>query len=109
AQKKAKQKKQFQMVGGAVAVAVVVAIILIAVNRPSNDGIDVDYSGLAFAPPPVTAGAATPEASPTTNPDEPLTGAVLGDPNAPVTMVIYADFECPYCRLFAADNQPQII
>ena len=27
-------------------------------------------------------------------------GASLGDPNAPVKIVLYADFQCPYCRHF---------
>lgn len=33
----------------------------------------------------------------------------IGDPNAPVTIVQYADFQCPYCRLFALDIQPELI
>jgi protein-disulfide isomerase len=109
AQQKAKQKKQLQLLGGGVALAVVVAVILIFANRPSSSGLDIDYSGVAFAPPPVTLSSGTPAASPITGAQQSVSGAVLGDPEAPVTMVIYADFQCPYCRLFAAETQPKII
>lgn len=109
AQQKAKKKQQLQLLGGGVAVAIVVAILLILVNRPSNSGLDIDYSGVAFAPPPVTLSAGTPVASPAAEGEQPYVGAVLGDPNAPVTMAIYADFQCPFCRIFAAETQPKII
>ena len=33
----------------------------------------------------------------------------LGDPNAPVKVVEYADFQCPYCRLYWQETEPQII
>ncbi len=36
-------------------------------------------------------------------------GNTLGDPNAPVKIIEYADFQCPYCRLFWQDTEPQII
>lgn len=34
--------------------------------------------------------------------------AILGDPNAPITMIEFSDYECPYCRKFWADTLPQI-
>lgn len=33
---------------------------------------------------------------------------VLGDPNAKVTVVEFADYQCPYCRRYAKDVFPQI-
>jgi len=39
----------------------------------------------------------------------PQNGMTLGSPKAPVTLVEYADLQCPYCRQFAVDAMPSII
>ncbi len=39
----------------------------------------------------------------------PQDGAMLGDPNAPVTISEYADLRCPACRTFALDFMPAVI
>lgn len=60
------------------------------------------------------ANAATAVASPHASPaaDEAphdLTGYILGDPQAPNTLQVYADYRCPHCRMFATEIEPQII
>jgi len=32
----------------------------------------------------------------------------LGDPNAPVTMIEFSDYECPFCKSFFAETLPKI-
>lgn len=35
-------------------------------------------------------------------------GRAMGDPNAPVTIEIYEDFQCPACKTFSEQIEPQI-
>ncbi len=40
----------------------------------------------------------------------PIEGApVQGDPNAPMTIVTYSDFQCPYCARFAEQTMPTLV
>lgn len=34
--------------------------------------------------------------------------AVLGDPNAPITMIEFSDYQCPYCQRFYSTILPEI-
>lgn len=52
-----------------------------------------------------TAGG-SPEASP--EPSE-LRGYILGDPDAPNTLQIYADYRCPHCRAFSQEIEPLLV
>lgn len=36
-------------------------------------------------------------------------GLSLGDPNASVTVVEFADFQCPYCQMYFTDIEPRIM
>ncbi|MEW6400780.1 MAG: thioredoxin domain-containing protein [Chloroflexota bacterium] len=36
-------------------------------------------------------------------------GLALGDPNAPVKIDVFEDFQCPACRTYTQDIEPQII
>lgn len=33
----------------------------------------------------------------------------MGDPNAPVKMVEYSDFQCPFCKRFADETEKQVV
>ncbi len=110
AQAQAKKKKQLQLIIGGVAAAVVVAVIVIFLNRPSDSGKQIDYSGLEVAQSGIVASQGTAVASPEVT--EPLafaTGATVGDPNAPVTMHIFSDFQCHFCLQFHDDTLPLIV
>ena len=36
-------------------------------------------------------------------------GATMGDPDAPVHIIEYSDFQCPFCRRFHEETLPQIV
>ena len=39
----------------------------------------------------------------------PQNGTVLGDPNAPLLIVEYGDYQCPFCRKFATGDMSRLI
>jgi len=76
--------------GGLGLIAVMLAFVLVQVTRPAPPEVTSFY-------PDVPRGM-TETGHPT-----------LGDPNAPVTLLIYEDLACPNCRRFVEDIEPQVI
>src|SRR5262245_17108061 len=60
--------------------------------------VNVMLNGTSEAPQP---GLVTP------HPDQKANS--MGDPNAPVKIIEYGDFQCPFCRRFWQEAEPQII
>jgi protein-disulfide isomerase len=85
-----------------VAVAVAVAAALVAASL-----LGARDSGTATAPTAATLlGAEETEALLR---GIPQTGTALGSPDAPVTLVEYADLQCPYCAVWAHDAFPALV
>lgn len=87
----AARRRRLVEIGAAVAVAVVVAVVLIALNRPGSADLG-----------PIAARAGQ-------HPGVPANGRVLGDPNAPVQVVEYGDYQCPGCGQFARSDEARLV
>lgn len=93
----------------AAAFAVVTAAAAIAAE-PSPSvapaASEVPFPDLTMAPlvtlPPVSASLLGPR-------DLTMDGYAYGDPDAPVTIDVYEDFQCPYCQRFSLLEEPKLV
>jgi protein-disulfide isomerase len=79
------------MVVGAISIAVIIALALIIIPQLGKDGLGEIKTADASA-----AGL-------------PSNGNVLGDPSAPVKVVEWGNYQCPFCGIFARETQGQLI
>jgi protein-disulfide isomerase len=90
AERQTKRRRQLTVIG-AIGVAVIIALALIVIPRLGNDG-----------PGDITSADASAS-------DLPSNGTVLGNPSAPVKVVEWGNYQCPFCGAFARENQSQLI
>ena len=74
---------------GAIAAAVVIGASLIFLNRPGASADDSEFVIREV--------------------NAPISGNVLGDPNAPVRIIEYGDYQCPHCKDFFTDIEPTLV
>lgn len=100
AQQKAKQRKEMlRWLGAGLLVAFVAVAVLIWVsNRDDKETIVGGPENVAT----VVAGPVIPSSVQ-------LNGTTMGDPAAPILVVEYGDYQCPFCAKFARQDMPTLI
>ncbi len=85
----AHRRRTAYLAGGIALIALIVVVALVLVSQSGDDGGDADpnatFAGVEQA------------------------NLTIGDPQAPVTVLEFADLQCPYCRDFAVDDLPGIV
>lgn len=96
--------KNLIFIGGLVVIAA--ALIAYLLIRPDNDAT----SAAPAVGPAVTSAtsdsAATGSAVERRQADDPL---ALGAPDAPVALVVFSDYRCPFCAKFSRDTEPELV
>jgi protein-disulfide isomerase len=81
------RKQKLYIILGVIGVAVIIAALLIIPSlQPVGDIVTI-----------------TPHERPMVD------GRAMGDPNAPVTIEVYEDFQCPACKTFSEQIEPQVV
>lgn len=82
--------------GTGLALVIFAVIAVIAINsRDDDSGSSGDVAN-------VIAGRPVPEGLQ-------QNGTILGDPNAPLLIIEYGDYQCPFCKKFSDDDMPILI
>jgi protein-disulfide isomerase len=98
------RRRRLMQLGGVLAAAIVVVAIAIAVSAGGGSG--GDSGTVAKKPGEAVAGQ---RASRSMLAGIPQSGLTLGDPKAKVTLVEFADPQCPFCREYALNVMPRLI
>jgi len=93
------QRNRLLMLAGAVGVAAVVVIVLIAIGAGSDSKSDNTPSTTSAAAPVEKSFLA----------GVPQHGDTLGSPDAPATLIVYEDPQCPFCRDWSLQTLPSVV
>jgi len=91
-----RRRRLLQLASAAVFLAIAVVVVLIVVNANKSGGGDANNLRDAGE---VNQGLA----------GIPQSGMLLGDPNAPVTLIEFGDLKCPVCAAFSEEIIPAVI
>jgi protein-disulfide isomerase len=97
------RKRRLVLLGGAVALAALVVVVAILISQGGDDGDTAQPAG--------AGGSGDGESAEVSDISEgiPQRGVTLGDPEAPATLIEFADLQCPFCAQFATQALPTVI
>ena len=100
----AERKRRLALLGGAVALAALVVVVAIFISQGGDDGDTAQPAGGA-------GGSGDGESAKVSDISKgiPQHGVTLGDPEAPATLIEFADLQCPFCAQFATQALPTVI
>jgi len=97
---RARQRQRLWVLGGVLALAAVIVAVIAIANGGSDSTTPKKKAGESL-PGQFEANARFAGI--------PQSGITLGDPRAPVTMVEFADLQCPYCREYTTNVFPSLV
>ena len=90
-------------IGGGCVLLLCIAVVTIGALAIFGPTIGKTFSS-------ITTGLSTPAVNvPNSSQSAQTKGNTMGDPNAPVKIIEYADFQCPYCQHYWQQTEKQII
>jgi len=96
------RRTRLRRLGGVLAAAAAVVAVLVAISAAGSG------SGSATNASPSSPVAGARETSALLS-GVPQHGLTLGDPNAPIRVVEFADLQCPFCRDYALNTMPTLV